>query len=176
MPANVKFEQVDELKEMLSKSEAVFIAEYRGLTVAQFTDLRSRVRQAGGEMKVAKNTLFKIALREENKPIPEDIMTGPNVYTLAYEDPVAVAKVFKEFSKDKANKAFITKGGVLGENVLNAAQVDALADLPSREVLIAQVVSTIAAPLSGLVTVLSGPIRGLATCLSQIKEKKEQAA
>ncbi|HCA41235.1 MAG TPA: 50S ribosomal protein L10 [Aminobacterium sp.] len=176
MPAKVKYDLVDELKEMLNKTEAVFVAEYRGLTVAQITDLRAKVRAADGEMKVAKNTLMKIALREEEMPVPEDIMAGPNVYTMAYSDPVAVAKVFKDFAKDKANKAFILKGGVLGDSILNVAQVEALADLPSKEVLVAQVVRTIAAPLSGLVTVLSGPIRGLATCLSQIKEKKEQAA
>jgi large subunit ribosomal protein L10 len=176
MPANVKYERVNELKEMLDKSEAVFVAEYRGLTVAKITELRAKVRQAGGEMKVAKNTLFKIALQEKDMPVPEDIMAGPNVYTVVYDDPVAVAKVFAEFSRDKSNKAFVMKGGIMGTSILDAAQVGALADLPSREVLIAQVVSTIAAPLSGLVTVLSGPIRGLATCLSQIKEKKEQAA
>ena len=82
MPANVKYERVNELKEMLDKSEAVFVAEYRGLTVAKITELRAKVRQAGGEMKVAKNTLFKIALQEKDMPVPEDIMAGPNVYTV----------------------------------------------------------------------------------------------
>lgn len=177
MPAKSKYEDVSALREKLSKCEAVFVAEYRGMTVAQSTTLRAKVRAAGGEMKVAKNTLMEIAMREEGMTaIPESMNTGPNVYTLAYGDPVAVAKVLKDAFREKANKAFSLKGGVLGSNVLSVANVEALADLPSRDVLIGQVVRTIAAPLTGLVTVLSGPIRNLANCVNQIKDKKEKAA
>jgi len=175
MPANYKLDKVAELRGMVGKTEAVFISEYRGLTVAQMTEIRAKVREAGGEMKVAKNTLMKLALGEENLPIPEKMILGPNIYTFAYDNPVAVAKALQEFSKVKANKAFTTKGGILGSSILSAEQVNALAELPSREQLIATVVGTIAAPLRGLVTVLSGPQRGLVTCLSQLKEKKEAA-
>lgn len=175
MPANYKLEKVTELRAMVAKVGAVFISEYRGLTVAQMTEVRAKVRAAGGEMKVAKNTLMKLALGNESFPIPEDLILGPNIYTFAYGDPVAVAKALQDFAKVKANKAFQIKGGILGKNLLDAAQVGALADLPSREQLLAQVVGTIAAPLRGLVTVLSGPQRGLVTCLSQLKDKKEAA-
>lgn len=177
MPAKVKFEKVEELRAMLQRSQGTFLAEYRGMTVAQITSLRSQVREAGGEMKVAKNTLMKIALEQEGLPVfPEDIATGPNVFTLAYGDPVAVAKVLRDFSKERTNKAFVLKGGILGKSILNLDQVSALADLPSRDVVLGQVVRTIAGPISGFLTVLSGPIRGLATCLNQIKEQKESAA
>lgn len=176
MPASYKIEQVQKLREMLAKTEGVFICEYRGLSVAQMTEIRSKVRQAGGEMKVTKNTLMRLALQEEGLPVPEELTLGPNVYTLAYEDPVAVAKALQEFGKVKVNKALKVKGGILGQSILSAEQVGALADLPSRDQLIAQVVGTIAAPLRGLVTVLSGPSRGLVTCLSQLKEKKEKDA
>lgn len=177
MPAKVKYEQVEMLRSKLSKSQAVFVGEYRGMTVAQITALRAQVRAAGGEMKVTKNTLMKIAMNEEGMPaFPDEISRGPNVFTLAYGDPVAVAKALRDFAKDRTNKFFSIKGGVLGDSVLSADQLGALADLPSREVLLGMVVSTIAAPISGLLTVLSGPARGLATCLDQIREKKEKAA
>ncbi|MGI6784804.1 MAG: 50S ribosomal protein L10 [Aminivibrio sp.] len=177
MPAKVKFEQVEMLRSKLSRSKAVFVGEYRGMTVAQITDLRARVRAAGGEMKVAKNTLMKIAMSEEGMvAFPDDISFGPNVFTMAYEDPAAVAKVLRDFAKDRTNKAFSIKGGVLGDSVLTAAQLEALADLPGREVLIGMAVSAIAAPISGFLNVLNGTARGLVTCLEQIREKKEKAA
>ena len=177
MPAQVKFEQVEELRERLSKTQAVFVAEYRGMTVAQITALRAQVRAAGGEMKVAKNTLMKIAMEQEGlTAFPDDMAYGPNVFALAYGDPVAVAKALRDFSREKTNKAFLLKGGALGHSILGVDQVSALADLPSKDVLIGQVVRTIAAPISGFLSVLNGPIRGLATCLNQIKEKKEDVA
>lgn len=177
MPATIKFEQVKELREKLVNAQAVFVGEYRGMTVAQITALRAQIRAAGGEMKVAKNTLMKIAMEQENfTAFPDDMGFGPNVFTLAYEDPVVVAKVLRDFTKDKSNKAFLLKGGVLGHSVLGFDQTSALADLPTKDVLIGQVVRTIAAPIAGFLTVLNGPVRGLAICLNQIKEKKEQVA
>ena len=176
MPAKVKYEQVDLLKEKLSRSSAVFVGEYRGMTVAQSTALRSRVRAAGGELKVAKNTLFAIAMKEAGlEALPESMTTGPNIYALCYDDPVAVAKVLKEYATDKTQKAFLLKGGLLDKTLLDLNQLYALADLPSKDVLRGQVVRTIAAPISGLVNVLSGTVRGLVTCLAQIRDKKEAA-
>ena len=177
MPAKIKYELVDGLKEKLSKTKAVFVGEYRGMTVAQSTALRAKVREAGGELKVAKNTLFKIAMKEAGlAELPEDMTKGPNIYALCYDDPVAVAKVLKEYANDKSQKAFILKGGILESQQLNLAQLMALADLPSKDVLRAQVVRTIAAPLSGLVNVLSGTMRNLVTCLAQIRDKKQENA
>ena len=177
MPAKIKYEQVDLLRGKLEKSTAVFVGEYRGMTVAQSTKLRATVRQAGGELKIAKNTLFAIAMKEAGmEALPESMVVGPNIYALCYGDPVAVAKVLKDYAAEKNQKAFVLKGGLLEKAVLNAAQVQALADLPPKEVLVGQVVRTIAAPLTGLVTVLSGTIRGFVTCLDQIREQKEKAA
>jgi large subunit ribosomal protein L10 len=173
MPAKIKYEQVEALRKKLSKTKAIFIAEYRGMTVSQSTTLRARVRAVGGEMKVAKNTLLDVAMKEENMiALPEALNTGPNVYTMAYDDPAAVAKVLRDFSKEKTNKAFILKGGVLGKSVLDVSGLDALADMPPREIIIGQVVRTIAAPISGFLNVLNGPIRGLLNVLNAIKEEK----
>ena len=177
MPAQIKYELVKALNEKLAKTKAVFVAEYRGMTVEQSTMLRKKVREAGGELKVSKNTLFKIAMKETGlTALPDDMMKGPNVYALCYDDPVSVAKVLKEYANDKTQKAFILKGGLLETQILDLNQLMALADLPSKEALRAQVVRTIAAPLSGLVNVLSGTIRNFVTCLDQIRAKKEEGA
>lgn len=177
MPAKIKYELVDGLREKLSKSKAVFVGEYRGMTVAQSTALRAKVRQAGGELKVAKNALFAIAMKEAGmNALPEDMMKGPNIFALCYDDPVSVAKVLKEYVNDKSQKAFILKGGLLETQQLDLNQVMALADLPSKEVMRGQVVRTIAAPLSGLVNVLAGTMRNFVTVLANIRDKKEEGA
>ena len=175
MPTQAKREMIDSLVQLLNKSNAVFITEYRGLSVKKISDCRKRIREAGGEMKVCKNTLMRIALTEAGITHAPDFDSGPNGYVLSYGDVASVAKAIRDFSKEKGNEAQIVKGAILEGKILSKEQVFALADLPSREVLIAQVVGTIAAPLRGLVTVLSGPSRGLVTCLSQIKDKKEAA-
>jgi len=177
MPAKIKYQQADLLRGKLEKATAVFVGEYCGMTVEQSTRLRALVRGANGELKVAKNTIFSIAMKEAKmEALPDSMSVGPNIYALCYGDPVAVAKVLKDYAAEKNQKAFVLKGGLLGASVLNTAQVQALADLPPKEVLIGQVVRTIAAPLTGLVTVLSGTMRGLVTCLDRIKEQKENAA
>ena len=99
---------------------------------------------------------------------------GPNGYVLSYGDPAAVAKAIRDFSKEKGNEALIVKGAIFEGKLLDQAQVFALANLPSREQLLSQLVGTLAGPMRGLVTVLSGPARGFVTCLSQIKDKKEK--
>lgn len=177
MPAKIKYELVAGLKEKLGRTKAVLVGEYRGMTVAQSTALRHKVREAGGELKVAKNTLFALAMKEAGLPaLPDELMKGPNIFALCYDDPVSVAKVLKEYANDKTQKAFFLKGGLLETQQLNLEQLMALADLPSKEVLRGQVVRTIAAPISGLVNVLAGTMRNFVTCLAQIRDKKEEGS
>lgn len=176
MPAQYKLDQVAMLKDSLNGAEAVFIGEYRGLTVDQTTKLRKVVRDAGGEVKVARNTLMNIVLKELNMAAPEEMLVGPNLYVVASSDSPAVAKALKDFASAKENKAFVLKGGVMGEKVLQVAQVEALATLPTKDQLRAQVVGTLVAPIRGLVTVLSGPARGLATALQALADKKAKEA
>ena len=177
MPTQAKRENIDMLVESLKKSDSVLVVEYRGLTVKKISEVRKLIRQAGGEMKVCKNTFMRIALKECDMIQAEGLDKGPNGYVLSYGDAAAVAKVVRDFAKEKGNEALVIKGGILGgQTLLNKAQVLALADLPSKETLIAQVVGTIAAPLRGLVTVLSGPQRNFVTVLNRIKEQKESAA
>jgi len=175
MPTQAKREIIDSLSELLKKSDAVFFTEYRGLTVKKISECRRLIRKAGGEMKICKNTLMRKAFEECGLTAAADYDFGPNAYVLSYGDAAATAKAIRDFSKEKGNEALIVKGAILDGKILNKEQVFALADLPSKDVLIGQVVRTIAAPLQGLVTVLSGPARGFVTCLAQIKDKKEAA-
>lgn len=176
MPTEAKRREIDELVERVKSSQAVYIVEYRGLTVAKSTAVRKAIRASEGEMKVTKNTLMRIALREAGTVTADAIDTGPNAYVFAYKDVAATAKALRDFSKERGNEALVIKGGVMGGKVLNKDQVMALADLPPREVLLAQVLGTMNGPIRGFVTVLSGTTRALVTALSQIKEQKEKAA
>ena len=176
MPTAVKRQEIDTLIEKVKGSQAVYIVEYRGLTVAKSTTVRRAISAAGGEMRVTKNTLMRIALKETGKPAAENIDTGPNAYVFAYSDAATTAKALRDFAKEKGNEALVIKGGILGGKLFSKEQVIALADLPPREVLLAQLLGVMAGPMRGLVTVLSGPARGLVTALTQIKEQKEKAA
>lgn len=175
MPTVAKRAIIDDLVASVKKSDAIFIVEYRGLTVKKISAVRKDLRNAGGEMKVCKNTFMRIALTECGLPLAPEYDFGPNGYVLSYGDAAAVAKAIRDFAKVKENSALVVKGAILGGKILTKDEVFALADLPSKEQLLAQVVGTIAAPLRGLVTVLSGTQRGLVTALSQIKDKKEAA-
>ena len=176
MPTQAKREIIDSLAELLKKSNGLFITEYRGLTVKKISELRRNIRKAGGEMKVCKNTFMRKALTECDMVTAPDIDFGPNGYVLSYDDIVAVAKAIRDFAKTKGNEALVVKGAILDGQVLSKEQVFALADLPSKDQLRAQLVGVLAGPMRGLVTVLSGTTRGFVTCLSQLKDKKEKEA
>lgn len=176
MPTETKRKEIDALVERIKASEAIYIVEYRGLTVAKSTAVRKAVRASEGEMKVTKNTLMRIALDESGQPRAESIDAGPNAYVFAFKDVAATAKALRDFAKERGNEALVIKGGIMGGKLLSKDQVVALADLPSREVLLAQLLGTMNGPIRSFVTVLSGPARGLVTALSQIKENKEKAA
>jgi len=111
MPTAARMQVVAECREALARSSAVFMVEYRGMTVKKMTAIRVLVRRAGGEMKVAKNTLFSIAMQEEGLTPPENIMTGANAYTLVYGDVAAVAKTLRDFSKEKGTSGRYMKCG-----------------------------------------------------------------
>ncbi|MDR1481200.1 MAG: 50S ribosomal protein L10 [Synergistaceae bacterium] len=177
MPTEAKRKEIDALIEKVRVSEAIYIAEYRGLTVSKATAVRRLIHNAGGEMKVTKNTLMRIALREAGLQTAKDgIDTGPNAYVFSFGDISATAKVLRDFSREKGNEALVIKGGIMGNHFLTKDQVIALADLPPREVLLAALLGTLNGPIRAFVTVLSGPTRGLVTALSEIIDKKKEEA
>jgi len=160
---------VEELGQIFESSGVVVVAHYAGLTVAEMQDLRGRMRAAGGAVRVAKNRLAKIAL--EGKPCASigDLLTGMTV--LAYsEDPVAAAKVIVGYAKD--NKKLEILGGAMGSAALNPEGVKAVSDMPSREELIAQVVSCIGAPASNIAGAIGAPASNIAGILSTLEERE----
>ena len=160
--------------ERLQKANAAMIAEYRGLTVAELTDLRVKLREAKAEFKVVKNRIAKVAIREdapEMMPVL-DRLKGPVGLVLVYGDPASVAKSLLDFAKDKEN--FKVTGGVLDGKAVGSADLKAIAELPSKEVLLARLVGTLVAPHRGLLGVLSGVPRQVVTVINAIKDKKVQ--
>ncbi len=159
---------VEELGQIFESSGVVVVAHYEGLTVAEMQDLRGQMREAGGSVRVAKNRLAKIAL--DGKPVSSiaDYLTGMTV--LAYsEDPVAAAKVMDKYAKD--NEKLVILGGAMGETALDPAGVKAVASMPSREELIASIVSQIGAPAANIAGAIGAPASNIASILSTIEEK-----
>lgn len=164
---------VNDLSENIKNSVTGVLVEYKGITVAQDQDLRAKLRESGTTYAVIKNSLLERAFKDAGY----DGMGGYFVETTALAlsgDMTAPAKVLSEFAKK--NKFFKIKAGFVDGNAIDAAGVETLASLPSKEVLIAQVLGGFNAPISGLVTVLNGNIRGLAVALNAIKEQKEKIA
>ncbi|WP_370253170.1 50S ribosomal protein L10 [Nioella sp.] len=163
---------VEELGQIFESSGVVVVSHYEGLTVAEMQDLRARMREAGGSVRVAKNRLAKIAL--DGKPCAgiADLMTGMTVLSYS-EDPVAAAKVAEDYAK--SNDKFVILGGAMGETVLDRAGVKAVSDMPSREELIASIVGCIGAPASNIAGAIGAPASNIASILSTIEERAEAA-
>ncbi len=169
-----KQELVKSYTEELSRSQAAILTDYRGLSVAELNQLRNKMREAGSGYHVVKNRLVKLALKEAGLPVPEEFLQGPTAIGFCYEDVVAPAKVLTEYAKEF--KVLTIKGGILGDKVVDAQVISSLADLPPREVLLAQVLSGIRSPLAGLVNVLSGTLRGLVTVLKARADQLEASS
>ena len=160
---------VDELGQIFESSGVVVVAHYEGMTVAEMQDLRAHMREAGGSVRVAKNKLAKIALEGQPCASIGAYLTGMTV--LAYsEDPVAAAKVSEAFAK--SNDKFVILGGAMGSAALDPAGVKAVASMPSREELIAQVVSCIGAPASAIAGAIGAPGSNIAGILSTLEERE----
>ncbi|WP_108501769.1 50S ribosomal protein L10 [Paracoccus indicus] len=164
-----KEQVVDELGQIFESSGVVVVAHYEGMTVAHMQDLRARMREAGGSVRVAKNKLAKIAL--EGKPCASiaDYLTGMTVITYS-EDPVAAARIADKYAKD--NERFVILGGAMGDSALDPAGVKAVASMPSREELIAQIASCIGAPASNIAGAIGAPASNIASILTTLEERE----
>ncbi len=174
MPRPEKVAAVEEIRLHLAESQAVFVTDYRGLTVAQVTKLRRKLRESGTEYKVVKNTLTRIAARETGAEALEPFLAGPSALAFVKQDVAAAAKALSDFARE--SKILQVRGGVIGGKPLTPDDVQALANLPPREVLLAQVVGGIQAPIVGFVFVLQGTLRKLVYALDAVRQKKEGAA
>ena len=164
--------KVAELKDLLSSSKGAVLVDYCGLTVAEDTELRSKMREAGVKYMVAKNTFIRIAAKEAGIEGLDAYLEHNTAVAFSAEDPVAPAKILNDFSKD--HKALEIKAGILDGKVIALDEVKALAELPSREELLAKLVGSMQAPISGLVNVLQGTIRNFVYTLEAVRQKKEQ--
>jgi len=162
---------VEEIKQKIGGADLILFSKYNKLTVADDRDLRRKLRKAEAEYCVYKNSLVALALKDLNVTFDEKQLTGPTAYIFAKE-PVAPAKALMDFCKE--NEAVSVKGGIFQKQSINAAAVKELADLPSREQLLAKLVYLLQSPISGLVNVLQGPIRKLVYGLNAVAEKTPQ--
>jgi len=167
-----KIKKVEEIKELLKDSKGFYLADFTGLTVAEITDLRRRLREKKALMKVVKNTMARRALEDLGYEGFSEILVGPNAIIVAYEDPVEPLKSIFEFIKE-VNKTQLKVGYVEG-TIFDADGLKQLSKLPSKDVLRAQVVGTLQAPIYGLVWRLKGMLTSLAVVLNEIKKKKEE--
>lgn len=156
-----KVQAVNEIATKFRESQSTVVADYRGLTVAQVTELRKQLREAGVEFKVYKNSLTRLATAQENLTELDDQLTGPNAIAFSKEDVIAPAKVLAEFAKK--NEKLEIKGGVIEGKVVGADEIKALAALPSREGL-----------LSMLLSVLQAPVRNFALAVKAVADQKEE--
>lgn len=173
MPTVTKQESVAEIKERFNAAEAVLMIDYRGLTVKEMQQLRGQLRETGSEVKVYKNTLTEIAIRELALPTMDELLEGPTAFVFVGEDPVAPAKALTAFAK--AHKALELKGGFVDNQVVDSEGVKAIATLPSREELLAKLLGTMQNPMVGFARVLNGPVEAFARTVQGVADQKAAA-
>ena len=173
MPNAKNQEMLANIKADLEGSSAVWIVDYCGLTVKEIQALRAQVREAGAGLNVYKNTLMRLALSESDLPTLDDLLEGPSAFVFAGGDVAAAAKVVKNFAK--ANDNLEIKGGLMEGAAVTAAEVEAIASLPSREELLAQIAGAISGVARGLAVALNGVPSGLAQVTKAVADQKEAA-
>jgi len=166
-----KEELVETLAERLEKSKAAVFTDYKGLTVEEINEVRNNLREKGIEFKVIKNTLFGLAVKRAKLDIdPKELANHPVAVAFGYDDEVAPAKVVFNFAKDHESLEIV--GGILEGKSIDAASVKSLAQMPSREELIAKMIGSMNAPVSNFVGVMHANLRNVVGVLNAIKEQK----
>jgi len=169
-----KKEIVEELSGRIKAAKSMILADYRGLTVEQDTELRSALRKAGVDYKVVKNSLTRFAAKENGLDGLSSYLNSPTAMAISTTDPVAPARVLSEYAR-KYDKLQL-KVGVIEGRIIDINGIKSLAELPSREVLIARVLCGFNTPLSGFVNVLNANLKGLVVALNAISEQKAKEA
>lgn len=164
---------VERLVAQIKESKAMIVTDYRGLTVSQTAEIRDALRPSGATFHVAKNTLARMAAEEAERPHLVEFLQGPTAIAFIADDPAAAAKKLSEVARQ--TKILAVRGGVMNGHTLTADQIRMLGDLPPREVLLAQVVGTVAGPLQGTVGVLAAPLRDIVGLLDSYIAKRQEA-
>lgn len=173
MPTSEKQTRVAEIKDRLTSSGGMILADYRGLTVKDMKALRTALRDSGAVATVYKNSLAQIAIRELELPNMDEFLAGPTVFVFTPEDPVAVAKALTGFAKE--HKVFSFKGGFIDGQVISADSVKAIAALPSREELIAKLMGSMLNPVRGFMAMCNAPAGALARAMQAVADQKAAA-
>jgi len=169
-PRPEKVAVVSEVQAKLEAADAALLTEYRGMNMKALSQLRRALRATGTEFKVYKNTLVRFAVRNAGIEGADDVLTGPTAVAFVQGDVSAAAKALREHAK--TNPALVVKGGLLGRKVISAADVDALADLPPRDVVLAQIAGLLEAPLSQMASLLEAVPRTFAYGISALIDKQ----
>ncbi len=177
MPSKKILEQKKEIVKEMTKTfkaaKTMVLMDYRGLTVEEDTEMRVAVRKAGVEYKVMKNTLVKFAMKECGIEGIDSYLEGPTAIAISNNDLIAPAKVLVEYAKKY--DVLKIKAGIIDGEVIDVLQINRLASLPSKEVLISKMLGSMNAPITGFVNVLNGNLRGLVVALNAVREQKESA-
>ncbi|MGQ9600533.1 MAG: 50S ribosomal protein L10 [Anaerolineae bacterium] len=174
IPKSKKEQMVTEYAEQMARSQAIILADYRGLTVAQLTELRRRLREQNCGFQVIKNTLFKLALAQAGISAPTDQLQGPIAAGYCFGEVPPVAKTLFDFTKEA--ESLQIKGAILGNQFLDPAGAQALASLPPREVLLAQLLGALQGPMSNLAATITAPLRELVQVLKARSEQGQAMA
>jgi large subunit ribosomal protein L10 len=162
---------IAELRGQFGAARGAVLTDFRGLSVAEITELRTLLRKSAVEYKVVKNTLAKLAIKETDLASLAAYLEGPTAVAISRTDPVAASKAITTWAKGR--QTFTIKGGIVEGRVVGPAEIADLADLPPREVLLARMCGAFQAPLQGLAQVLSAPLQGLVRALDQVRQRKE---
>ncbi len=171
MPQQYKIDKVAEIESRIEANNGVFVVSYNGLTVKQAQELRHQLREVGAEMKVYKNNLVRLALKNQNQPAIDEILAGPLAYVFYENEPVEPAKALKEFAS-KSKGVLEIKGGISEGNAVTAEEVQAIADLPTKDQLLGQIAGLINGFARDIAVCVNGVSSGLARQISQISEQK----
>ncbi len=174
MPTAEKEATVAELTDILKRAKGLYLTDFTGLDVPSFTLLRKQLREESVSCRVIKNRLAKLAIKRAGVEGLDDVLRGPTGLVCADEDPVAPARMLSKFAKETDGKPVIKAGYIDGE-VFVADQVERLAQIPSRDVLLGQMVSAMQSPISGLAFTLNGILQKLVGTLHAVAEKKKEA-
>ena len=174
MAREEKVTAIAELREKLGKARGAVLTDFRGLTVADITDLRAALRKSQVEYTVVKNTLAKRAVQDTAVAGLSALFEGPTAVAISVTDPVAASKAVTQWAKGRPT--FTIKGGAVEGRVVTASDIASLADLPNRQVLLGRVAGVMQAPIVGLARVLAASLSGFANVLDRVRERKETGA
>jgi large subunit ribosomal protein L10 len=172
MPTADKSRTIEQAREWYTKSAGVVFTDYKGLKVKELQELRATLRSKGGELHVLKNTLFRIAAGDDTAKLPADLHNGTTAFTFVFENEAEVTKALLDYAK--TSKKLVVKGGFFSGRAFNATEVQALSELPPKDVLISMVIGLIASPISNLVGTIEAlyadPIRVIGAVADKVAE------